>query len=600
VTETEETFVPLVRPNSPALDAILGKKIPVLDDIGFIRVIDYLGNDTAIVQAARVSYGEGTKTPSDDESLIRYLVRHRHTTPLEMCVLKLHVKLPIFVARQWIRHRTACLAGDVQVTFDLPGRATNGRSKRYYLTVEDIYQRFQPTQNINRPDKQGNPFHRKERVEGMKLRSYNENTMTCYHTNIVDIWKTGVKPVKKVTFGNGGVLRATVDHLCLTDQGWLKLGDALEAGAKFASAARTEGYVSEASVFSEEELASEVWAEWPKNDVYEVSTLGRIRSWTTGGYRQVKRSDSPTIKIPTVNPAGYEVVSLSFLGKSRTIPVSKLVTETYMPGKGPKDQIRHLDNNRRNNRLSNLAFGTCKVNATDRMESGNPQTLGLYFTPVVSACDDGEEMTYDIEVAGPSHNFMAGGVYVHNSVNEYSARYSIMKDEFYVPAVSEICVQSSDNKQGRGEALGSGAPICHGAMLDCSEEAFALYDDLLRYDMSREQARIILPLNTYTEWYWKVDLHNLFHFLALRADSHAQYEIRCYAEAILDIVADWVPMAHRAFKDYVQTAETFSGPALGLLKDALHAAGIEFASQETSGLGKREYGEFMKALGYSE
>jgi thymidylate synthase (FAD) len=289
MSEIDDTFTPLVRASSSALDSILGKKFPVLDDIGFLRCVDYMGTDDSIVQAARVSYGDGTKTPSDDETLIRYLVRHQHTTPLEMCVIKFHVKLPIFVARQWVRHRMS-------------------------------------------------------------------------------------------------------------------------------------------------------------------------------------------------------------------------------------------------------------------------------------------------------------------SMNEYSARYSVMKEEFYIPEVSEICVQSVDNKQGRGDVLESGAAICHGAMRDCSVNAFALYEDLLTYDVSREQARIILPLNTYTEFYWKIDLHNLFHFLKLRADSHAQYEIRMYAEVMLEIIKDWVPMAYGAFKDYVQDAETFSGPALALLKRLIHSE-IDIITQEKSGLGKREYSDLMKVLG---
>ncbi|MBQ6103195.1 MAG: FAD-dependent thymidylate synthase [Kiritimatiellae bacterium] len=98
----------LTRASSPALDEILGQSFKVLDD-GFVRVVDYMGNDTSIVQAARVSYGDGTKKGSDDEHLIRYLMRHRHTTPFEMCELKLHVRAPMDVWRQWVRHRTASI-----------------------------------------------------------------------------------------------------------------------------------------------------------------------------------------------------------------------------------------------------------------------------------------------------------------------------------------------------------------------------------------------------------------------------------------------------------------------------------------------------------
>src|SRR5471030_2423147 len=94
------------RATVPALEEVLYTAMPVLDK-GFVRVVDYMGDDAAVVQAARVSYGRGTKKVSEDRGLINYLMRHRHTTPFEMCEIKYHVKLPIFVARQWIRHRTA-------------------------------------------------------------------------------------------------------------------------------------------------------------------------------------------------------------------------------------------------------------------------------------------------------------------------------------------------------------------------------------------------------------------------------------------------------------------------------------------------------------
>jgi thymidylate synthase (FAD) len=104
--EASKTTSKTLRPTVPELEEILFNPIPVLDH-GFIRVVDYMGNDEAVVQAARVSYGRGTKKSSEDKSLINYLLRHSHTTPFEMAEIKLHVKLPIFVARQWIRHRTA-------------------------------------------------------------------------------------------------------------------------------------------------------------------------------------------------------------------------------------------------------------------------------------------------------------------------------------------------------------------------------------------------------------------------------------------------------------------------------------------------------------
>lgn len=276
------------RPTVPALEEMLATPIPCLDH-GFVRVVDYFGDDAAIVQAARVSYGKGTRKTSEDRQLIRYLMRHRHTTPFEMCELKLHVKLPIFVARQWIRHRTA-------------------------------------------------------------------------------------------------------------------------------------------------------------------------------------------------------------------------------------------------------------------------------------------------------------------NVNEISGRYSLFTDEFYVPQPEHLAVQSSDNKQGRGATLSvEEAERVRNEIRRESADAYAAYEGLLNdHDLARELARTVLPVNYYTQWYWKVDLHNLLHFLSLRMDPHAQYEIRVFAEAIGQFVKAWVPMTWEAFEDYRLGAVTMSRSALGVVKRMLAGEAVE---QAGSGLSKREWDELMGALG---
>jgi thymidylate synthase (FAD) len=282
---------PTLRAVSEGMEAHLYRAHPVLDH-GFIRVIDYMGDDAAIVQAARVSYGAGTKHVQNDEGLIRYLMRHWHSTPFEMCEVKLHVKLPVFVARQWIRHRTA-------------------------------------------------------------------------------------------------------------------------------------------------------------------------------------------------------------------------------------------------------------------------------------------------------------------NVNEYSARYSILDREFYIPAPDQLAAQSTINNQGRGEVLtGEEAARVLDILKSDANRAYDHYEAMLSQDgqqgLARELARMNLPANIYTQWYWKVDLHNLFHFLRLRADPHAQYEIRVYAEAIAACVRDWVPLAYGAFEDYRMGGVTLSAKAIAVLK--LRLAG-EAVTQEASGMSKGEWREFVEVWG---
>ncbi len=280
-----------LRATVPGMEAHLYKAYEVLDH-GFIRVIDYMGDDAAICQAARVSYGKGTKSVQNDEGLIRYLMRHWHSTPFEMCEIKLHVKLPVFVARQWIRHRTA-------------------------------------------------------------------------------------------------------------------------------------------------------------------------------------------------------------------------------------------------------------------------------------------------------------------NVNEYSARYSILDREFYIPAPEHLNAQSVVNNQGRGELLeGAEAARVLEILKADSNRAYDHYEEMISEEdgqsgLARELARMNLPANIYTQWYWKVDLHNLFHFLRLRADAHAQYEIRVYADAICKVVADWVPAAYGAFEDYRLGGTTMSGKALDCVRRMI--AGEE-VTQETSGMSKGEWREFMGVL----
>jgi thymidylate synthase (FAD) len=293
--------VPTRRPTVAALEEALFKIHPVLDH-GFVRVVDYMGDDAAIVQAARVSYGRGTKTALNDRGLIRYLMRHRHTTPFEMCELKLHVKLPIFVARQWIRHRTA-------------------------------------------------------------------------------------------------------------------------------------------------------------------------------------------------------------------------------------------------------------------------------------------------------------------NVNEYSARYSILDREFYLPAPEHLAAQASNNRQGRSDVLDAdqAARVLELLRRD-SLQTYDTYEHLLNDDgegnarddgrpmLARELARMDLTLNYYTQWYWKIDLHNLLHFLSLRMDAHAQYEIRVYGDVIGELAKKWVPVAYEAFSDYRLGGGFFSREEIDLIKRVVDPDKVDELLPQ-SGLSGRERRELRVKLG---
>ena len=302
IAESRAASANTLRATVPALEEILYTARPVLDR-GFVRVVDYMGDDGAVVQAARVSYGRGTRKVSEDRGLIHYLMRHRHSTPFEMCEIKFHVKLPIFVARQWIRHRTA-------------------------------------------------------------------------------------------------------------------------------------------------------------------------------------------------------------------------------------------------------------------------------------------------------------------NVNEYSARYSIMDNEFYIPAPEALAAQSASNRQGRGDVLAGDEAASILALLQAdSLRQYDHYAELLnendagetidpkRRGLARELARMGLTLNFYTQWYWKIDLHNLMHFLSLRADPHAQYEIRAYAEVMAETLARWVPMAHAAFLEYRMNAAVISATGLSVIRRLLAGEQVD---QTSSGISPREWRELMAVLGQTQ
>jgi thymidylate synthase (FAD) len=184
------------------------------------------------------------------------------------------------------------------------------------------------------------------------------------------------------------------------------------------------------------------------------------------------------------------------------------------------------------------------------------------------------------------------------NVNEYSGRYSEMKDEFYLPDLEQIRPQSTMNKQGRGDEMleENVAADIRKTLLNSQVKLFDEYKDVLDKGLSRELARINLPLSNYTEWYWKIDLHNLFHFLRLRMDSHAQYEIQEYGKVMGQIVKQVVPYAWEAYEDYILEAENFSKSELKLLKELIDFKKLETLDPETFGLKKREYIELEKKL----
>jgi len=540
----------------PEMEEILGQEFKVLDH-GFIRVVDYMGSDSSIVQSARVSYGAGTKTVNQDAGLINYLIRHRHTSPLESCEMQFHIKMPIFIARQWARHRTAsCLTGDTKISFDSP-TGNNGKPwKHYALTVKQLFSRFQPTSS-KRLDKQRNSFHKRDQIQKMKLRYYDLQNNTISHTKILDIWSNGVKDVYKIILTDGTSLRCTSDHRLFTNEGWVDAQTAYSKKLLIGVQKRKEKATPRQMQHTDEDLKNEIWKPiLLYGDRYDVSSFGRVRSW----YNQCnRRFAKPKQKLVTMRN-GYNIVSLSKDGVSKVYKVSRLLLEAFLPLPAYEGLCaRHINSNSLDDKLENLAWGTYLENAQDRFITGCNQELSLVFVKINQFEHTGKEEVFDIKVEAESHNFFANNICVHNC-NEISARYSVIKDEFYVPEIDQVCEQSKGNKQGRDRPLNENiATEIQEKIREHGESSFAIYNDFLSNDMARELARGVLPQSTYTEMYWKIDLHNLLHFLSLRADIHAQEEIRVYALQMLEIVKKWVPLVYNAFVNYRQKAITFSG-----------------------------------------
>lgn len=184
------------------------------------------------------------------------------------------------------------------------------------------------------------------------------------------------------------------------------------------------------------------------------------------------------------------------------------------------------------------------------------------------------------------------------NVNEYSGRYSVMKEEFYLPEPEDIQRQSEINRQGRSDD--QLPPEIQQKFIsylnDSQKAAYDQYSEFIDQGIARELARVNLPLSLYTEWYWKIDLHNLFHFLRLRLDEHAQMEIREYAKVMAEMVRAVCPIAWEAFKDYTLTAETFSGPELAIVKSHLTSVTQDMERLIEAGLSKGEAQEFQEKL----
>lgn len=508
-------------------------------DHGFVRLIDHMGGDLSVVRSARVSYDADWRTGEDegkDAKLIDYLVRNRHTSPFEAVTFTFEVKAPIFVLRQWHRHRTWCLAGDTQLEFVRP---CDG--KPYKRSISQVEASWSPKEAKRRrgglSELPLQEYNRK-RISGMKLRCMEANG-SITETSIVDVWKSGVKKVFRVTAG-GRSIRASADHLFHSDGDWVKVADLSGRNVTLLH----KGGTPVAQKFPDltpEDLACEKWNEFA--DGYRVSSLGRVQTKWGQGAR--KKSAEWKLKTQTVSNKGRAVVSLAGKG---AVQVSRLVAEAFVEGSG--GMVLHADDNALDNRAGNLYWGGNEENQRDSARNGSRATRSWVSVPVESIIEEGEETVYDLTVDHPEHNFVANNFLVHNCFNEISARYAELPEEFYVPELDQITTQSSSNKQMRTTEQHPAAAMAQRLIREQNASSFERYKVLIDGGVPRELARTVLPVGTYSHMFATVNLLNLMKFCGLRLHEHAQYEIRVYAQAMLDLIEPLVPVSVASFKKH--------------------------------------------------
>lgn len=491
------------------------QKIDVLDH-GFVRLVDSMGSDLSIARAARVSYDAAWRAGEDDGSdakLIRYLWKHKHTTPFEAVEFQFEVRAPIFVFRQWHRHRTWCLRGSTEITCLSPRGAVYKRAIKdiFGLKYGGVVDQMWRTKNgysenggaVTRTARLRNPTRTRvlpncqERV----LRVLDTTTELFEAASMRDVYQSGIKEIFEIKTKAGHAVGGSCYHRVYTREGWKKLSE-LRRGDRVA----TNGLVAAM-----------------ERPIPPILRSG-IGVWTT--MMRSRLINDEDICYVCGGKFLYDDLDLDHV-----VPV---ILDLKMA----------LDDNN----LKPICMDCHRdKNNAEQIYRQTKTRLGLRWVDIDGKPRRvGEEMTYDISVEGPHHNFIADGLVVHNSYNELSARYRELPEEYYVPAPGKIGVQAKDTKQARAE--GAENAVAAGHIRATCEHAFRAYKMLLADGVPRELARSVLPVATYSHMFAKVDLKNLLHFLTLRCDAHAQYEILVYADAMKELIRPIVPVALSAWE----------------------------------------------------
>jgi thymidylate synthase (FAD) len=635
-----------------------GDRIELLDH-GFVRLDASMADDLSVANAARVSFARRKEELDDaDRGLIRFLMRDRHGTPFEHNSFRFHIRCPIFVAREWMRHRIGCLTGDTVVTFvNTYGHAvrplarsldqlweswTEGELDGHAVDAGTAYRvRELATMGVSqhgiadhigvgrravRSIVEGKEGRRdaRWRIRGMSLRVLDESTNEFTTGHIEDIVEKGIQPVYRLMLADGKLLTLTENHRILTDEGWRTMREALGLvgdgpSARMTRRARlvtngTPAYqdrdwlrTQRAAGKSVSEIADAAGCsyhtvrKWLKVHNLRFTREERYRSrvpWNKGrrGYRTSlkhspehlaairrarsgnrsnfwrggKTSERALVAAWTTSHAAsvhaqydYTCVSCGAIG-------GRLHAHHIVPVWADATRSREIGNlitvcdrcHRRIHRTRDSELAFCKAHS-DRLgfalDLPAPDRSGWKLTghpvEVVAVEYVGPRQTYDLSVDGPWHNFVANGVVVHNSFNEFSLRYAKASDDFYVPDLDDVRTQTGKPGAYTFEPVdGELATHTRDELRKVYDVAYETYTALVEAGVARELARSVLPVGAYTEFYWTVNARSLMNFVSLRAAETAQREIRRYALAVEAFLAREMPVTYAAFIGNDRTA----------------------------------------------
>ena len=628
-------------------DATPDHTIRVLDH-GFVRLDDAMADDLSVVNGARVSFAQRkTEMNAADEGLIRFLMRDRHGSPFEHNAFRFHVRCPIFVAREWFRHRIGCLTGDAEVTFvDVNGHA---HMRKTIDEIVDIWQRGEVDGHALSPEQRdhvrslaaegrsqrsiacelgvgrrgvrtclaGGEGRRdgRWRIRRMRVRVLNEETREFTTGRICDVIDKGAQPVYRLTLEDGKQLTLTENHRLLTDDGWLLMreavglvgdGDAarmsrechlLVNGVPVHQDAewlrdRREAGLRVQEIADEAGCSYHTVRKWlKKHDLSYRPSERKHPAWNKGksGYRtnlrhtadhldairRARTGDASNFWRGGITPERATIASWTTAQAPKVHLQYDYVCQ-QCGDRGGRLHAHHIApvwlEPARARAIGNLitVCGEChrSIHRTrdselefmrrfaERIGSiedvAVPSRRGFKLTAhpvrVVAIQYVGVRQTYDLSIEGPWHNFVANGLVVHNSFNEFSMRYAKATDDFYVPEADDVRTQVGKPGAYTFEPVSDElAEQTREELQAVYEHAFATYTRLVDAGVARELARSVMPVGAYTQFYWTVNARALMNFVSLRNSEFAQLEIRRYAEAVEVFFAERMPVTHAAF-----------------------------------------------------